>query len=436
MKKKLSVGSLTFLLSLVYFTSYITRKNLGVIITAYEAGTGFANNLIGIALTCLSVTYGIGQVVNGYMGDRTQPQNLITCGLVIVTLMNLLLPLLSFSITLVWVLWAINGFAQAMMWPPIVKILACDLSDKDYGRSILIVSCASALATVCLSLLSTPIIKLFDSWQAVFFISAGIGVITTIYWFFMKNGCGHFDTSPTMIKSSDKTVKQKLNIPKIALLPLVFIFFAIILQGMLRDGIEPLLPIYLTNALNVNADDAIIITLAPAVLTFVFYYVSLWLYKRFFENEVTLGGILFGVSAFFAIVLALMFIILKIDVDAIDANNIGFAEIAPIICLTLITSTMHGVNLMLNTQVPKRFKKYGNVSTFAGVLNACTYIGSAIAFPLFLSLDWFATVIICAGITIAGAVCCFIAVPRWQKFVFGKEEKIDPVTEEPAEVTE
>ncbi len=339
--------------------------------------------------------------------------------------MNLLLPLLAFSITLVWILWAINGFAQAMMWPPIVRILACDLSDKDYNRSVLLISCASSLATVCLSIFSKPIINLFNSCQAVFYTSAGIGVIVTILWFFFKSGCGHFDSTPMPVDTQVETKKQKLNIPKLAIFPLIFIFFAVILQGMLRDGIEPLLPVYLTNALGVGSDDAIIVTLAPAILTFVFYYLSLWLYKRFFENEVKLGGVLFGVSAFFAIILALMFIILKIDVSAINPSSVGIAEITPIICLTLITSTMHGVNLMLISQVPKRFKKYGNVSTFAGILNACTYIGSAIAFPLFLSLDWFITVIVCSGITIAGTLCCFIAVPKWQKFALGKEEPIE-----------
>ena len=86
--------------------------------------------------------------------------------------------------------------------------------------------------------------------------------------------------------------------------------------------------------------------------------------------------------------------------------------------MAILTGAMHGVNLMLNSYVPKRFKKYGNVSTFAGITNACTYIGSAIAYPLFLSIsDWYVRVIVCTSIAVFGTLCAFIASKRWKKVI-------------------
>ena len=81
---------------------------------------------------------------------------------------------------------------------------------------------------------------------------------------------------------------------------------------------------------------------------------------------------------------------------------------------------MHGINLMLITHVPKRFKKYGNISTISGAVNACTYIGSAI-FTYVVALlseqiGWRYTVGVWAIIALLGTVCCFIAARPWKKF--------------------
>ena len=403
MKKKLTPFSLTLLLSLVYFTSYITRKNFSVIITSIIDGTGFSENLLGIALTCLSITYGVGQVVNGFIGDIIKPQNLIFCGLIIVSLMNLLLPLVSVSIALMCICWAINGFAQAMLWPPIVRILATTLNDKQYNASIIIVSASSSLATIFLSIVAKHIIVLFKSWTSIFYFSTVIGFMICVIWFFVKDSCSDFENKKIIFIQKEKSTENKFSIPKIAVFPLFFIFATVILQGMLRDGIEPLLPIYLKQMLNVSSEDAIIITIAPSILSIVFYYISGWVYKKFFTNEVTCASLIFSLASIAGIALLFLF-------------NVG--KIAPLICLTLITSLMHGINLMINSYVPKRFVKYGNVATFAGIINACTYIGSAIAYTLFLSItDWYITVIVCTLIAVLGTACGFIASKKWNKII-------------------
>ena len=56
----------------------------------------------------------------------------------------------------------------------------------------------------------------------------------------------------------------------------------------------------------------------------------------------------------------------------------GGSAIVSIICSAILTGAMHGVSSMLTAMVPPFFKKYGNVSTVTGVLNACAYVGSGI----------------------------------------------------------
>lgn len=58
----------------------------------------------------------------------------------------------------------------------------------------------------------------------------------------------------------------------------------------------------------------------------------------------------------------------------------------PAVCvlmMMLITGCMFGVNLMLISRVPGHFAGRGNVSTVSGILNAATYVGSALSTYVF-----------------------------------------------------
>ena len=88
--------------------------------------------------------------------------------------------------------------------------------------------------------------------------------------------------------------------------------------------------------------------------------------------------------------------------------------------MTLLTGCMHAVNLMLVTHVPKRFKKYGNISTISGAINASTYAGSAIfsygVSALSESIGWRNTVGVWAVIALLGIAVCLVAMRPWKAF--------------------
>jgi OPA family glycerol-3-phosphate transporter-like MFS transporter len=79
----------------------------------------------------------------------------------------------------------------------------------------------------------------------------------------------------------------------------------------------------------------------------------------------------------------------------------------------LLTAAMHGVNLMLVCMLPAFFQKYGKVSTVSGVLNSCTYVGSALSTygiaVISETYNWSVTLVIWALIAALGTVICFAA---------------------------
>ncbi|MBR5231422.1 MAG: MFS transporter [Clostridia bacterium] len=396
--KALGGKKLVWALSLIYFSSYVTRINLAAVISEVVTETGFARTELAAALTCLFATYGLGQIVNGMIGDRVKPQNLILTGLIAASAINFLFPLLGSSPLLMAILWGMNGFAQAMMWPPIVKILVATMDDQMYSYAVVRVSWGSSIGTVAVYMLSPFVISLFG-WKGVFILSALIGTAVTVLWSIIKNGI------EMPAEKRESRTPAAARIPKKALFPMAFIALGIIFQGMLRDGVTSWMPTYLAEIFKLGNKTSIFCTVSLAIFGMLSYSVATALYKRFFNNEVTCGGVIFGISVASAVLLFLFF-----DSGAVLA----------ILLMAILTACMHGINLMLITHVPKRFKKYGNISTISGAVNACTYIGSAIFTyaVAFLSekIGWRNTVGVWAIIALLGGICCLIAAKPWRKF--------------------
>jgi OPA family glycerol-3-phosphate transporter-like MFS transporter len=69
--------------------------------------------------------------------------------------------------------------------------------------------------------------------------------------------------------------------------------------------------------------------------------------------------------------------------------------------------------------VPNFFEKSGKVSTVSGVLNSCTYIGSALSTYgialLSKQIGWQHTVLVWFAIAFVGSLCCLFCAKPWQK---------------------
>ena len=89
---------LAFFCCLAYFASYVTRINyIAVRLAIADELMLSAPELVaelGIAISAASITYGIGQLVSGVLGDRLPPVSLVCAGLGGAVLCNLLMPLL------------------------------------------------------------------------------------------------------------------------------------------------------------------------------------------------------------------------------------------------------------------------------------------------------------------------------------------------------
>ncbi|MBQ8388541.1 MAG: MFS transporter [Clostridia bacterium] len=403
--------AIAWLLTLVYFASYLMRKNFSVMMANICIELGVADSALGIVASALTITYGAGQVINGIIGDKIKPQLMLTIGLALAAVCNVAMFLIPTSIPAMAAVWAINGYAHAMLWPPIVRLMSMYMNSTEYGYSAVRVSWGSSIGTIVLYL-GAPFLLRVMNWRSIILICAAGGVAILGAWLVLQRR--FFSETPELsvpVDDNKKAEKKKggIPLPAYVFIPVALIMLGIILQGMLRDGVNDWAPSFLSATYGVDEENAILFTVVPAIFSMISFSVFDLLHRKVFKNEVTCSAVIFGGAAVFAIILYLF-------------NSFLPNIVLAIAMVSLIIGCMHGINLMLITVVPKRFIKSGKVSTFSGILNACTYIGASVAVPGFAMLkeafnnDWNVAVLAWGIIATLGVAACICAVPLWRKF--------------------
>ncbi len=394
LENRRQVNTFTLLLMCTYMISYITRINYGAIISEMETATSISRELLSVALTGSFITYGAGQMVSGVLGDRFSPKKLVSYGLVATVLMNLMIPVCQDACQML-VVWCVNGFAQSFMWPPMVKLMTALLSKTDYKKTSEKVSWGSSIGSIVVYLFAPILISVFG-WKSVFLFSAVCGIIMIFVWnrfsYDIEIEQKQPDAAPGKIKGG--FLFQPL---------MICIMVAIVLQGMLRDGVTTWMPSYISETYHLSHVISILTGVILPIFGIVCFHLATKLHMKKFTNPLMCAGVFFGAGALSSLGLVLL-----------AGVNAGFS----VLLSAMLTGCMHGVNLMLVCMIPPFFEKYGSVSTVSGVINACTYIGSAVStYGIALlseRVGWSFVLLIWLGIAVLGTLICLLCVKPWK----------------------
>lgn len=398
MKRKASGGALVFLFALTYMCSYITRINYDAIIAEMVRATGYAKDLLSLSLTGMFIAYGSGQILSGLLADRFSPKKLVTIGLSLSAVMNCLVPLCP-NPYLMLVCWCINGLAQAFMWPPLIKLITANFEGLAYENAVTKVSWGSSVGTIVIYLVA-PLVISFASWKWVFWFSATAAVIVVVVWNIF---CPEYSAVPTL-KTVEEADTKKCGAAVLFNPLMIFIMLAIVLQGMLRDGVTTWMPSYISETYNLGTEIAILSGVVLPIFSILCFGGTAVLHRKWLRNPIVCAGFVFAIGTVAAALLYFFTsggVILSVALSAI------------------LTAAMHGVNLMLICMLPNYFKRFGKVSTISGILNSCTYIGSAAStYGIALISEkagWNFTLLIWFIIALTGTAICFAAARPWTK---------------------
>ncbi|MDD4681089.1 MAG: MFS transporter [Clostridia bacterium] len=393
-EKKTFYG-IVFLLASVYFVSYITRLNYNTIIIEIIDVLNLSKAAASLPLTGMAISYGAGQLISGYAGDKIQPKRIVGIGLAVTILMNILIPFSRSSLQMT-VIWSINGMAQAFIWPPIVKLMNELFDNESYNKACVAVTSSGHLGHI-LVYIAAPVLINLGGWKTVFYSSAVAGIIMLGVWLLK---CPMISMDVKNKESKDvKTTSFPWSFMLIAIL------IAIVLQGMLRDGITAWMPSLVSETFGLGNNISILTGVILPVFAIISISVVSGIKRRFVENELKLTTILFGIAAILAATLAV------------------FREINPILTIILVgllVSCMNGTNLLLIGFVPRNYAKLGIVSLVSGVLNSCTYLGAAIStYGIAVVSDrfgWTATIFLWSATALCGSILCYLNIKKWETF--------------------
>ena len=401
---------MTVLTSAIYLVEYLGRYDLAAAkIAMYGSFGDNAKAMLGLALTLMAISYGFGQIVMGFVGDRVPPRYVVFAGLLGAGACNIAVGCAT-SLPLICVAWFLNGVCKAMIWPSLVRQMTCDMTDNGFQKGIVWVSIASNVGIVLIYLAVVPAGILLLSWRLAFWFSGAAEVAAGVAWVLLVRTIPSAGLLKTALRAHPETEdgeekKKRSSLPVILAAGIPLLYIVVIAHGLLRDGVTSWMPDLLQTEFELGDIAAIMSSAILPVFSTVCVIIAGMVYMKL-KNELTSSLIFWGV--------------VLVSLGCLTFT-IGRSAILTIILLALTMSGIQAINHILTTRVPHRFASAGMVSTVAGLLNSATYVGVAISgYGVAVFSDahgWHATVIAWLVIAAVGTLALVFCLARWKRFI-------------------
>lgn len=157
-----------------YLFYYTGRHNYAWAIDGMSAGLNLTNTDVGWISGSMLACYGLGQAINGNLGDKFGARRLMALGALLSCALNWGFSF-AFSFQSALILWAANGFAQSLGWAPGSRLISNWWSKNERGTAFGFYTFAAASSSVLTYGLSIGVLLIVDrmgagseSWRWVF----------------------------------------------------------------------------------------------------------------------------------------------------------------------------------------------------------------------------------------------------------------------------
>jgi MFS transporter, OPA family, glycerol-3-phosphate transporter len=162
-----------------YAGYYLVRKNFSLAMPDLIE-RGFSKGELGIALSGVSIAYGISKFLMGNLSDRSNARLFLPIGLVLSALTMIAMGTIPFalsSIVIMFILLFINGWFQGMGWPPSGRVMVHWFSLRERGVKMSIWNVAHNVGGGLIGPLAIAGLAIFGTWQSKFYFPGIIAII-------------------------------------------------------------------------------------------------------------------------------------------------------------------------------------------------------------------------------------------------------------------
>lgn len=115
-----------------YAFYYLVRNNVSVVALEMQGSLNYSKSMIGNIMATTALSYGLSKFLMGSVSDRSNARTFMAAGLIFTAICNFAFGASSSYHTHLF-LWALNGFAQGMGWPPCGRVMGHWFSESERG---------------------------------------------------------------------------------------------------------------------------------------------------------------------------------------------------------------------------------------------------------------------------------------------------------------
>lgn len=363
-----------------YAAYYFVRKNFGLAIP-YLIEEGYTKAELGLALSGVSIAYGISKFIMGSFSDRSNPKVFLPVGLILAASMMLVMGIFQWATSAVWIMFVILflcGWFQGMGWPPCGRTMVHWYSHKERGKVVSLWNVAHNVGGGLPAIFFLVGMAMFNEWHAAFYMPSIAAIIVAVIAFFLMRdtpqSCG---LPPIEEYKKDypkdyhqETSEKELNAKAIFMqyvLPnklLWCIAFANVFVYLIRYGILDWSPTYLKESkdfeMNLSSWAYFLYEYAGIPGTLLCGYMS----DKIFKGNRSITGIFFMTLVTIAVMIFWFNPVGNPNIDMACMIAIGFLIYGPVMLIGL-----HALEI-----APK--KAAGTAAGFTGLFG---YLGGSVA---------------------------------------------------------
>ena len=355
MKQKQKLAVVLLMAWSTYVAAYLCRANLSTVLDKLAVTLDVSVEYVGAASSVFFVTYAVGQLLNGFLGDRLHPHKFVMLALVMTGGINVALAFQK-SAPLFLVLWGLNGFCQSAFWGTLLRLLSCYATEPQRKN----VSLAMSASTVVGYLTSWVILSwLFRERSSTpYFLIPGLVALALIpLWFLLSRKLPFYETGSRSVAPPLRAVARDFLQDR-----LYFLCVLSMLVGAIQEGAAFWLPMIFTTVLDLGEGSLLLLALIPVAKLFGVTVVRTLLSRT--GDDVRKVGLISGSGSCLVAVILLL-----------TSGHTSVFTVLLIACLVAVTAA---VCWIVVSYLPLCFAHRNMVSTIVGVMDFSSYVGAAI----------------------------------------------------------
>jgi OPA family glycerol-3-phosphate transporter-like MFS transporter len=363
MKRQYNYWLISGLCWFVYVTAYFGRINLSIAIPRLHEAFGYSNASLGMIASCFFTAYASGQLINGFIGDIINPRYFVSLGLFSAGLCNVLFGF-SQEILFLCIFWSLNGYAQSMLWGPLVRMVS-ESTPQKHIQKVTLFFASSTIFGYLFSYTLVGKMVLNVSWRMAFIIPGVILMAASVIWFFVLWNYRAGDAGCRKARPGGDGLKGILDF--LLRTKLWAVGLIALLNGGLKEGLTLWGPSFFVEYQALSLENALRFMSFVPLMNIAGLLCSSLLNRAFkYQIKYTI----------------IFFLLLTLAFSALLKAGMGINYLIMNIAFFGFLALLLAVNNMLTSFMPLYFKNEGRVSTTAGFLDCSVYIGAAISGPL------------------------------------------------------